>query len=453
MGEARPLDAIKRTVAQTVGEFHMLTPGEAISVAFSGGPDSTALAILLLELGYKVTLLHVDHAMRPGSFKDIEHCTAVADSMGVELLHRRVAVSPPTESEARAVRYVALLEMSTEAGTDKIATGHTSDDDAETVLMRKRRGGFPLGIPPKRGRFVRPLIRTRRSDTRAVCAGARIAYLEDPTNQDLRFTRNRTRLELTDAGDALTVELLNQGYAARREASQTLRRAAEVVDQRAGLGDAGLRIDRGAVASEEPSVRKAIVRMLLGEAGLDPYRVSSRLVSDITSKVLPVTGSRLDVSANLSIWSEPDHLMVGVHPEPPTLPEIPIAVPGTTVCEGWGFVVHASQGKLPTDLDPHGLSQAFDGSVGDRELSLRQFQPGDRMIPLGMKGSKKIHDIFIDEKLPRRTRASIGLVVSGDTVAWLIGIRMSESFKVTSASRSVIVIEIEPWLREATADT
>jgi len=188
-------------VAAWIKAAALLDPSEKVFVAFSGGADSTALAIVLNKLGYRVSLGHVDHRMRAESALDAEHCARIAGQMGLSLRVTRVSVNPSTEAAARNQRYPALLSMAQAAGCRSIATGHTLNDQAETVMMRLQRGGFGLGIPPQRTlagrtlaegcRVVRPLLQISRAETQAVCDEAGIVYIEDPSNKDLSITRRQ----------------------------------------------------------------------------------------------------------------------------------------------------------------------------------------------------------------------------------------------------------------------
>ncbi|MEX0789738.1 MAG: tRNA lysidine(34) synthetase TilS, partial [Actinomycetota bacterium] len=151
--------------ADAIARHQMLLPGERVLAGFSGGADSTAMVLLLKELGYEVILGHVDHGMRPCSSDDARHCRAVARRLGLEYSESRVQVEPATQAEARRVRYAALQRMAAAGGAGRIATGHTMDDQAETVMLRLDRGGYGLGIPPVRDNIVRPILNLRRKDT------------------------------------------------------------------------------------------------------------------------------------------------------------------------------------------------------------------------------------------------------------------------------------------------
>src|SRR5262249_49879300 len=179
----------------------MLSGGETVVVGVSGGADSVALLHVLLRLAPELTLrlhvLHVDHGLRADSARDGQFVQAlgVGLAVSVEVVRVRVAAGS-VEAAARAARYDALEAAADRIGAARIALGHTADDQAETLVMRVLEGtgvrGL-AGIPVVRGRVIRPLIESRHHDAVATLNAVGLEWLEDPSNRDLRFFRNRVR--------------------------------------------------------------------------------------------------------------------------------------------------------------------------------------------------------------------------------------------------------------------
>jgi tRNA(Ile)-lysidine synthase len=187
-------------------------PGTAVTCAVSGGADSLALLVLAVEAGAEVTAVHVDHGLRAGSDQEAEVVAGVATRLGAAFRSERVAVAPGGNLEARArlARYAVL--------PDDVLTGHTADDQAETVLLNLLRGAGLDGLAghdPRR----RPLRRLRRSDTHQLCADLGLQPVQDPSNDDPRFRRNRVRHELLPLLDAI----------AERDVAGVLARQADVL--------------------------------------------------------------------------------------------------------------------------------------------------------------------------------------------------------------------------------
>ncbi|PYM07965.1 MAG: tRNA lysidine(34) synthetase TilS [Candidatus Rokuibacteriota bacterium] len=192
-------------VRDTIRRHAMLAGGEAVLVAVSGGADSVALLYALQALGAELRLtlsvVHLDHGLRAESADDGAFVEALARARSLPVSVERITVAPGGSLEARAreARYAALRRHAARVGAERVALGHTADDQAETVLMRLIEGAGPRGlrgIPPVRGIFIRPLIETRRAEIVDALQRAGLAWREDPSNRDPKLLRNRIRHEL-----------------------------------------------------------------------------------------------------------------------------------------------------------------------------------------------------------------------------------------------------------------
>lgn len=213
---ASPLDDLAAAVARGARATG-LPDDAALTLAVSGGPDSMALLqgaarlVATRGVGWRLTVAHLDHALRPEAAADARFVADAAANLGLPAEVRRTDVAAlaggtgmSIEQAGREARYAMLREV---AGADGwIATGHTADDAAETVLLNLLRGSGTTGlrgIPPRRGRIVRPLLRWRRDWLRARLDAAGIAYRRDPSNDDAAYLRNRVRGELLPLMEAI----------------------------------------------------------------------------------------------------------------------------------------------------------------------------------------------------------------------------------------------------------
>ena len=208
-------------VVATLPRCTFPTAGSAVTCAVSGGADSTALLILSVAHGCRVTAIHVDHGMRPDSHREAEHVQKIAASLGVDFQAKRVHIEPGGNLEARLreARYGAL--------PIDVLTGHTADDQAETVLINLLRGSGLGGLSGMRPNGRHPLLKLRRTETRELCRSLDIDVVDDPSNEDPKFQRNRIRHEL--------VPLLND--LASRDVSMILTRQADLLRADADLLD------------------------------------------------------------------------------------------------------------------------------------------------------------------------------------------------------------------------
>jgi tRNA(Ile)-lysidine synthase len=223
-GRSHP-PSLVRHAERLVRDERLFGHGDLVLCACSGGPDSTALlhvlALLRGRLGHTLIAHGVDHGLRPGAAAELDMARAVAGALGVPFAVTHVDVAPGAnlQSRARVARHEALGRAAASTGACVIATGHTADDRAETLLLRLLRGAGPRGLavlPPRaRGAvpasvdLVRPLLRARRRDVLAHLQRHSLPFAQDPSNQDPRFTRVRVRLELLPVLEALSPTIVD----------------------------------------------------------------------------------------------------------------------------------------------------------------------------------------------------------------------------------------------------
>lgn len=413
------LTAPAARVAATIARYDLLEPHCRVLVGLSGGRDSTALALLLDTLGYEVVLAHVDHAMRPGSERDTAHCEALAARLGAAFRTVRLGCPPSGEAAAREARYEALEAMARTCGAARIATGHTLDDTAETVAMRLGRGGAAIGIPPRRGRVVRPLIELRRRDTEAVCRTAGAGWIDDPSNDDERHRRNRVRRRAMPAlGEAAALRLAAVGTGNAVQAQHRRNRAEALLAtavEIAGSHGERCEIDRAVLTSLPHPAATDLVRLCMAKVGLCG---SEQVVRDVVAKVATVTGAGLDLGAGMRAWSDAGRVVIGPAPQALRLPDVALAVPGETVSPEWGLAVVAEEVDAAT-RPADGLEAVVGLAACLHGLVMRQRRPGDRFVPLGGSGRVKVQDLLVDHKVPREDRDRVPVIVSGDEIVWI----------------------------------
>jgi tRNA(Ile)-lysidine synthase len=416
-------------------------PDAPLLLALGGGADSAVLAWAATQQGRQVRAATVDHGL-PDSPLLIAAAQALATDLG--LAHRVLpcVAEGPSEAALRAARYAAL---EAEAGPDEvIATGHTADDQAETVLGNLLRGagaGGLAGIPARRGRWWRPLLGLGRAEVRAAADELRLPYADDPGNEDLSRRRNVLRHEVLP----LIEDRLGPGVRA------ALRRAAGLL----AADDAELERRAAAVP-----VRVTSWGILLPAAALTtlPVPVASRVVRRALRLVLdPYPGHRRDVEAVLSVaagrsWTglplQGGHLAVLAGPwvalrpaAPPALPApAPLPVPGTARFGPWELRADAPApiaglqpvGRRFVLIDPEGAAEG---------LTIRAAVPGDR-VDSGA-GRKPVVEALREAGIPASRREGWPVVVSGGTIAWVPGARVAS----WAAPRGPMVVRLA--LREA----
>jgi tRNA(Ile)-lysidine synthase len=247
---ARPL------VDELLARCHFPAPGTGLACAVSGGPDSSALAVLATSARCVVTLHHVDHGIRPGSYTEARLVESLAERLGAGFCAHRVVVEPGPNLEARArAARSAVLPAS-------IATGHTLDDRAETVMINLLRGAARTGMSPMRDRARHPIVGLRRCETVRLCRALDLDVVIDPSNDDPSFVRNRVRHEL--------LPLMND--IARRDCAALLDRQADILADEDALLDALAGAidptDAKAVTAAQPALARRAIRNFITDSWL-----------------------------------------------------------------------------------------------------------------------------------------------------------------------------------------
>jgi tRNA(Ile)-lysidine synthase len=240
-----------------------------VSCALSGGADSTALVLLALAAGCEVTAHHVDHGLRASSSSDALIASTIAAELGIDIVVHQVQVAPGPnlEARARAARFAAL--------PNDVMTGHTADDQVETVLLRLLRGAGADGLSAMDAGYRHPILALRRGETRAVCAEHGIVTAEDPTNDDPAHRRNRVRHEVIPMLDEVAgrdvVPLLVR-------TSDLLRDDARLIDELAADIDP---TDAVGLASAHVALARRAVRRWLTVDGYPPDAASVERVLEV----------------------------------------------------------------------------------------------------------------------------------------------------------------------------
>ena len=297
------LAALLGVVQRSIRAHAMLAAGDRVLVAVSGGPDSTglllALARLRRKLGVELIAAHINHRLRGADADRDEACGAAgAAALGVAFVRDELPAGlgrgGNLEARARAARYAALRRLATAYGCTRIATGHTLDDQAETVLMRLIRGsgGRGLGaiLPCRADGIIRPLIECRRADIEAVVRTAGLAYRVDQSNRDPRFLRTHVRERvlplLSELNPSITRACANLAAAARAERFVVAAWADAQLDAAATDG----RLPATWLRETAAPLRSLLVRRWLLRAGLSARGLSARHVRGVLELVGAASG-------------------------------------------------------------------------------------------------------------------------------------------------------------------
>jgi tRNA(Ile)-lysidine synthase len=439
------------TVELALRRHAMLAGGETVLVAVSGGADSVALLITLAALApawrLRLHVVHVDHGLRPESGRDADFVRRLGARLAVPVDVARVEVGAGSvEAAARTARHAALSAAADRLGAERIALGHTADDQAETVLMRMLEGtgvrGL-AGIPAVRGRIIRPLLEARHRDTVAALEAAGQPWLEDPTNRDVRFFRNRVRHELLPAlrvhGDV--VAALTRVARSARAHVDALDELAERELERLATVEAGaVTLTRSALAALPADVAAEVLRRAAARLGSRaPLRAwGHRGLRRVLASVAPRRPFRL---GGVSVEVSGDRVRVGVA-TPAALAPRTLEAPGRVTLPEIGQAIEAALLPAAAYVTPREATRvAFDADGLPAPLMVRGRRRGDRFEAFG-GGERRLKSFLIDAKVPRWERARVPIVDAGGQIVWLAGLRRAAAAPVTAATRRVLELRL-----------
>ncbi|MGB5106116.1 MAG: tRNA lysidine(34) synthetase TilS [Candidatus Zixiibacteriota bacterium] len=442
-----------------------LPAGKSCLVALSGGPDSTMLLHWLAHearrKNFVIFAAHVNYRLR-GKDSDLDEssCRRLCKQLGVTLYVKRLrpgALTPANLQErARKIRYDFFADLCSKHDIDLVATGHNRDDNVETVLMNLGRGAgtFGLGgIIEREGNIVRPLINLSRADIENYLNRNKIEYRTDRSNLESKYTRNKVRLQLLPQ----MTKLFGASVA------RNIHRSAKIIsDQESALRE----IARGLLAADArttaggkivldldkfhlyyPMLQRIVVALcfekLHGSLKDFDFSACERVLAAAAGKVV-----RVDLKAG--IFAERCGQRLYIYRTSGPVKAITVRRSGKTkISRFWAeFCVNrvsrgdVSDGELKSGEN---LRVYFDAAKLSGRLTIRSVRTGDKMRPLGMKGSRLLSDILIDAKIDRPLRDEIPVLLCGSKIAWIVGLAVCEDFKISGTTKSVFRLEVKPY--------
>ncbi len=452
---------MKDKVWETITQYDMLQQGDRVVAALSGGADSMALLAFLLELkeplGIGVSACHVNHGLR-GEESDRDEafvrdwCRRLEVPLQVvrlegEALRREKGGS--LEEAARRARYQALEKA---AAGGKIATGHTASDNLETILLNLARGtglrGL-CGIPPVRGRIIRPLIALTRREVEQYCAARAIPYCTDSTNHSREYSRNRLRQQAVPA-------LLSVNPAAERlagEMSVRLRREDAFLDRLAREALARLEVredtlDRPGLLREDPVLQARVLGLLLDRAGA---AWSSRRL-ELAMEAARQGAGGVELAPGRTLLATPRWVTLRREEEPVPCFSLPLpplqAGERVEIATPVGMVVlelSTNPGQNSEKINNCPLKNELDYDRIGCESAVRTRLPGDAFRPAGRGMTKTLKKLYQEEGVPSARRQRNLILCDRQGILWVEGIGPDQRAAPTSRTRRWLMIAVRPW--------
>lgn len=413
--------------------------GDRVGVACSGGADSVALAHLAGRTCFArdLVILHVDHTLRPDSQRDAAFVSELASGLGARFHLSTVAVErsgrASLEAAARDARYAALERAAAELGLGWVATAHTLDDQAETVVLRAVRGGSLAGIAPVRGIFVRPMLSTERGELRSWLKEEGIDWREDPTNADERIERNWVRrvvLPILGERRRGVAKVLARLSDDARADAEVLDGLASAVFARAEVDDVGVLVRSADLDPLPDALVTRVLRAALRDVGCDPHVTDLAAIRGLE----PGGCARCNGAA---VWRLREGLAFVRAPLRPPQP-LEIRLGSAVDASDWGIRVRVG----PAERDPWAWRCAVPPDTD--VFVLRSRVAGDLVRTHG--GSRKVQDVLVDAKVPRPLRELVPVLAAAGRPLAVVGL-------TSEPASSRIVIDAQPadptWSRTA----
>lgn len=442
------------TVQAVIERKGLLQGVKRLGVAVSGGADSVALLTVLVPICKKnkiaLVVLHLDHGLRSTSAQDAKWVKALAKKAGAACVAERHEVTAhlseavSVEMAARDIRQAFFSECRAKYKLDAIATGHQADDVAETLLLRLMRGAGASGLAPLKDRsrgFIRPLLNISGDAIRGWLKQRKLKWREDTTNRDVTIPRNKMRHEILPFleekfGGALRMNLCRTADILQEEDSLLEEMAQDYILHE--KHDQALDMKR--LKASPVALQRRVMRLWL-------WKAEAPLPSgfEAVERLLDMEAGEKEQLAEEVYAIVQDGSLRIINTTPIQKSAKKVNLRGRT---HWGKLAITCKATKGIESVAHGagtypaVCTVNPDALGGRPLMVRSRQPGDRIQPYGMKGTKKIQDVLVDAKVPEHLRDAVPLLVCGDELVWVPGYRIANRFAVPSTTAASLRIEV-----------
>ena len=443
------MDNLLMRFGSFVMEEQLFRPGQRLLVTVSGGVDSVVLARLCRSAGYYIEIAHCNFQLRgEESLRDEEYTAQFAGMINAPFHVRRFDTGEyaasgklSVQEAARELRYAWFRELAEQRGLDRILTAHHADDNVETMLMNLFKGTGIAGLRgmlPLSGNIARPLLFASRNDIEQYAAEHGIGYVEDSSNITDKYSRNYFRLNVIPMVEKIfpgAVENMRDNLVRFREVEMLYR---DSVNTKISA----LVLEKGPekhIPVEKLRLTKP-VRTILFEL-LSPYGFTAAQLDDITRLMDAETGKYISSSTHRLLKNR-NWFILGPKRDPEAVSVYVVDRDTETVVTRQGIFSFATVTKNKDFLpDPDPLAAQLDISELSFPLTIRTWKEGDYFYPLGMRKKKKIARFLIDKKLNRAEKEKAMVVLSGDRIIWLAGMRIDERVKIKPSTDMIFVMK------------
>jgi tRNA(Ile)-lysidine synthase len=456
-----------------------IEPGNVLLLGVSGGADSICLLDMLQKAGIKVVVANFNHHLRPESDDDSVFVRQVANSQGLEFIQGRGDVRQfarnshkTIEEAARILRYGFLFENAVKRDITTVAVAHTADDQVETILMHLLRGCGLEGMQGMLPRtkpdinqklfLIRPLLFAWKEDVIDYCKRNNLSYLEDSSNSDIKYFRNRLRMELIPYLQNYNLGVKNHIFNLGKIVSGDLEDIIQASEENykeclINEGEDYIILSLNKILDLSDGHKRRVIRVAIKK--IVPSRIE--LDFDHVEKILKSLQNinldkHLQLLSHLEVLIEGDCFFIFKKGTQLPLDQWPmvnigsiqeIDIPGDfKISQNWKIKIEfvtTKDIKFPNNSGQLSNFTYLDSDKLDKKVIIRSQLKGDRYSPLGLIGkSQKLSDLWINNKIPRRVRSSWPVILSENKIIWIPGFQPSYFYRITEETRKPIRMEI-----------
>ncbi|MCM1076613.1 MAG: tRNA lysidine(34) synthetase TilS [Bacteroides sp.] len=440
-----------KKIAKFIDDNHLLRHDDRVIVGLSGGADSVSLLKVLVDLGYDCLATHCNFHLRGDeSMRDEQFCRDLCVVMNIQLMTvdfdvaaRCASTSESVEMACRGLRYEWWEKLLRDGYGSCIAVGHHREDNIETLFLNMLRGSGIAGLKgmlPRTANIVRPLLEVTRGEIEDYLMHHNIKYVVDSTNMQNEYRRNRLRNQVLPVLEAAfpgamdniaeSLSHLRDNYALYLDYSNELRMKYVKHDGS---------IDLTMILTTEPNARMVLYE-LLSKVGFNMTHVRN-IINVVNGRDASQIAGRIFHGPEISYLLNRGHLIPlkrEMCPEEDTCEKVDITASPFSIRHIGAdeFMKMCRDGKLRKDV----LYLDIAALDSDPDFELRSWRKGDRIEPFGMRGSKLVSDLLSDAKYSLNEKSQVRILTRNGVILWIIGLRTSRHFAVTSESRGVIEV-------------
>lgn len=458
-----------KKVMSYIKDNNLIKSGDKILVALSGGPDSVCLLNILYNLKDKLNIeigaAHLNHLLRDkDAFEDEEYVKKICGDLNIPCFVKRVDINKyskekkmSSETAGRDARYSFFDEVIKEHGYNKIATAHNANDQAETILFRLMRGtGIEglCGIKVSRDKIIRPILCLSRKEVEEYIDINNLNPRIDKSNFEKIYNRNKIRLDIIpyikENFNEDIIQTLNRMSVLLQKDNEFIEKSARSFYEKYCIQQSDYFIIKKEMFDNHESIATRVIRYALTNFSKTHYDFEMKHIYEICNLAQNSSGKIIDLPNK--IYAENIYGDIYIKER--------ININNTDIKQEILIDKNEINGKkidfqneviefsvinndLSLNLKANKSIKYFDFDKINNVISLRNRRNGDKIIPLGMTGSKKLKDIFIDMKIPKEERECIALLCFDSKVSWVVGVRVSEEYKITNKTKRILKVIVK----------